>query len=113
MQAYPVLEDDKPKRHPGQLIKLVRKKSTGGSHGARANVVVDEALVAEITQKPRAVAVSISAANLTLEQYLAAALRVENKLPLNATWEGDMSWQLTAADLMKEAEAPSHHTAGR
>jgi L,D-transpeptidase ErfK/SrfK len=102
MQAYPVLEDDKPKRHPGQLTKLVRKKSTGGN-GARANVVVNEALVAEITQKPRAVAVPISAADLTLEQYLAAALRVENKLPLNATWEGDMSWQLTAADVTKEA----------
>jgi L,D-transpeptidase ErfK/SrfK len=107
MQTYPVLEEDKRKHHPGRLLKLVRKKSAQEKNGARADVVVNEALVAEITQKPRAVAVPISAANLTLEQYLAAALRVENKLPLNATWEGDMSWQLTAAGVMKEAEAPS------
>jgi L,D-transpeptidase ErfK/SrfK len=106
MQTYPVLEDDKRKHHPDQLINLVRNKSTQGRHGARANVVVDEALVAEITQNPRAVAVPISAANLTLEQYLAAALRVENKLPLNATRDGDMSRQLMAADVMKEAETP-------
>jgi len=113
MQAYPVLEDDKRKHHPGQLINLAYKKSTRGRSGARANVVVNEALVAEITQNPRAVAVPISAANLTLGQYLAAALRVENKLPLKATWDGDMSRQLTAGDVMKEAGAPSHHTAGQ
>jgi L,D-transpeptidase ErfK/SrfK len=112
MQTYPVLEDDRPKQQPGRLIDLARKKSTQGRHGVRRNVVINEALVAEITQKPRAVAVPISDADLTLERYLAAALRVENKLPLNATWHGDMSWQLTAADV-KEAEAPSSHTAGR
>lgn len=105
MQAYPVLEDDKRKYHPDQLIKLVRKKSTQGS-GARENVVANQALVAELTQNPRAVAVPISAAYLTLEQYLAAAPRVENTLPLNATWEGEMSRQLTAADVTKKAEAP-------
>jgi L,D-transpeptidase ErfK/SrfK len=105
MQTYPVLEDGKREPDPGRLIKLARKKSTGGRHGARANVVVNDALVAEITQNPRAVAVPISTANLTLAQYLAAVLRVENKLPLNATWDGEMSWQLTTADAMDEAEA--------
>ena len=106
MQTYPVLEEDKRKRHPDQFINLVRKKSTQGGHGARANVVVNEALVAEITKKPRAVAVPISTANLTLGQYLAAALRVENELPSNATRDGDTGRQLTAADGMKQAEAP-------
>jgi L,D-transpeptidase ErfK/SrfK len=105
MQTYPALEDDKRKRPPDQRIKLVRKKSTQGRQGAGANIVVNEALVAEITQHPRAVAVPISAADLTLEQHLAAALRVENTLPLNATWDGDMSRQLTTDDVMKKAEA--------
>jgi L,D-transpeptidase ErfK/SrfK len=107
MQTYPVLEDDKRKHQPDQLTHLVRKKLTQGRHGARANVVVNETLVAEVTQNPRALAVPISAANLTLEQYLAEALRVENTLPLNATWDDEMNRQLTAADVMKEAEAPS------
>src|SRR5512139_533988 len=107
MQTYPVLEDDKRRRPPGQVSELVRKKSTAGGRGARANVIVNEALVAEITQNPRAVAVPISASNLTLEQYLAAALRVENTSPLNATRDDEMNRQVTAADVMKEAEAPS------
>ena len=106
MQAYPLLEEDKRIHHPDQLINLALKKSAQGRQDARANVVVNEALVAEITQNPRAVAVPISATNLTLEQYLAAALRVENKLPLNGTWDADMTRQLTAADVMKKAEAP-------
>lgn len=106
MQAYPVLEDDKRKHRPDRLSKLVHKKATKGRHGARANVVVNHALVAEITRKPRAIAVPVSVANLTLVQYLAAAPRVENTLPLNATWEGDMSRQLTAAAVMQEAGTP-------
>jgi L,D-transpeptidase ErfK/SrfK len=106
MQAYPVLEDDKRKPRPDRLIKLVRKSAMQGRQGARANAVVNQALVAEITHKPRAVAVPISVANLTLQQYLAAALRVENKLPLNATWDGDMNRQLTAASVMQKAETP-------
>ena len=106
MQAYPALEDDKRRQRPDRLIKLARKKSIQGGQGARANAVVNQALVAEITRKPRAVAVPVSVANLTLAQYLAAALRVENTLPLNATWEGDTSRQLTAAVVMQEAGTP-------
>jgi len=87
MQTYPVLEDDKRKYHQrtDQLIKRVRQ-SKQGRHGVRAKVVINQALVAEITKNPRAVAVPISAHNLTLQQYLAAALRVQNKLPVSATW---------------------------
>jgi GntR family transcriptional regulator len=38
--------------------------------GARANAVVNQALVTEITHKPRAVSVPISVAHLTLEQSM-------------------------------------------
>jgi L,D-transpeptidase ErfK/SrfK len=104
MQTYPVLEDDKRKHHQRiyQLINGARK-STQGRQGVRAKVVVNKALVKEITKKPRAVAVPITLKNLTLRQYLAAAPRVKNKLPVNATWDGDMSRQLTAADVLKLA----------
>ncbi len=108
MQTYPVLEDDKRKHDPGRLINLVRKKSAGD--GTRANVAVNDALVAEISQNPRAIAVPISDAHLTLEQYLAAALRVENKLPLNATWDGEAADE---TDVMTKTEAPSQRTAAR
>lgn len=108
MQTYPVLEDDKRKYAPAQLINLARKKSAQGRSGARAKLVVNETLVADITQNPRAIAVPISTGELTLERYLASAPRVENTLPLNATWDGDMSRQTTAADLTKDAAAPSY-----
>ncbi len=75
MQTYPVLEDEKRKPHQrtDQLINRARKSMQGG-YGARANVAVNQALVAEITQNPRAVAVPISTGNLTLQQYLAVSL---------------------------------------
>lgn len=107
MQTYPVLEDDKRKHRPDQIISVALKKSARGGRGVRARLVVDQALVAEITRKPRALAVPISSSDLTLVQYLAAAPRVENELPLNATWDGDTTRQFTAAEVMKKAEAPA------
>lgn len=103
MQTYPVLEDDK-RKHQGihQVINRVRK-STQGRQDVRAKVVVNKALVKEIVKNPQAIAVPITVKNLTLQQYLAAAPRVKNKLPVNATWNGDMSRQLTAADVKKLA----------
>ncbi len=105
MQTYPVLEDDKRKQppRPGSLVERVRKSVQGGP-GPRANVVVNQALVADITQHPRAIAVPISSGNLTLQQYLAAALRVENVLPLNATWDGESRRQLAPSDAMNAVE---------
>jgi L,D-transpeptidase ErfK/SrfK len=104
MQTYPALEDDKRKQplRPGALIDRARK-SVQGSSGARASVVVDQALVTDITLHPRAIAVPISTGNLTLQQYLAAAPRVANALPLNATWDGESR----SADTMNTAEAPA------
>ncbi len=99
MQSYPVLEDDKRKHHLRirQLISHARK-SVQGRHGKRAMVVVNQALVAEIMRKPRAIAIPISAGKLTLQQYLAAALRVENTLPQNATWNDEINRQLSTAE---------------
>lgn len=107
MQTYPVLEEDKRRHDADRLVELARRRSPQDRHGARASVVVNEPLVTAITLKPRALAVPISVSDLTLEQYLAAAPRVENTLPLNASWDGDASRQLTAAELVKEAEAPA------
>lgn len=106
MQAYPVLEDDK-RKHDQRTDKLVSRvlKSAQGRHGARASVVANKALVAEITRNPRAVAVPISTADLTLQRYLAEAQRVENASPSNATWVGDVGRQLTVADGSEESKA--------
>lgn len=108
MQTYSVLEDDKRKHRPDQLVSLARKKAARTS--ARGDVAVNEALVAEITKKPRAIAVPISTPGLTLDQYLATALRVQNELPLNATWDGGTNPPLSSADTTKQAEAPDYQS---
>src|SRR5512139_989582 len=79
MQTYPVLEDDK-RNHLQRTDQLVNRarRSMQGRQGTRANVAVNKALVEEITRNPRAIAVPMTTENLTLQQYLAAAPRVEN-----------------------------------
>lgn len=106
MQAFPVLEDDTRKAPQGeaQRAAFVRKLMRARP-GARPNVAVNEALVAEIMQKPRAVAVPVSIGSLTLERYLADAPRVANTLPRNATWDGGMNGQRANDARMKQAEA--------
>jgi L,D-transpeptidase ErfK/SrfK len=106
MQVYPALEDDMRKHRPERLLTLARKRSAQGGHDARASVVVNQALVSELTQHPRALAVPISTAHLTLEQYLATARRVENTLPQNATWDDGMTRQRPDAVVAEEAKAP-------
>jgi len=102
MQTYPVLEDDKRKhqQRTDQLINRARK-STKAKQNARGNIVVNQLLVADMTKNPRALAIPISVDGLTAQQYLSTALRVENILPKNATWDGDMTRQLTAAEVME------------
>jgi len=44
---------------------------------------------------------------MTLQAYLERATRVQNILPFNATWEGDMEGQLSAAEVLKLANKES------
>jgi len=104
-QAYPALEDDK-RNHNKRLDQRITaaRKALKGKQGNRAHAVVNKALLSEAVTNPRALALPISAVDLTLPEYVAQARRVENRLPLNATWDGDMSQQLTAADVQSAAE---------
>jgi len=54
----------------------------------RQKTTVDRNLLAELTQNPRGLSVPVSVQNMTLEQYLAGARKVENRLPAQATWDG-------------------------
>jgi L,D-transpeptidase ErfK/SrfK len=104
MQTYPALEDDK-RNHSKlttQILKAARN-SKKAKLDARGQIVLNKDMVTELEKNPRALAVPISVDGLTLQQFLAAAPRVENQLPINATWDGDMSQQLTAAEVMQGA----------
>ncbi len=105
LQAYPVLEDDK--RNHDKLIKksLRTVRSTPKAKlGARPQAKINQALLDEVIRNSRAVAIPITQSNMTLQAYLDRAARVQNTLPFNATWDGDMHGQLTAAKVLEMAD---------
>lgn len=77
---------------------------------ARAQAKINQALLDEVIRNPRAVATPVTQPDMTLQTYLDRATRVQNILPFNATWEGDMEGQLTAAEVLKLANKESGQT---
>lgn len=108
LQTYPVLEDDK--RNHDTLLKktLSAARSTQKAKlGERAQARVNSALVNEALRNPRALAIPVTQTDMTLQAYLDRAMRVQNTLPFNATWDGDMSKQLTAGEVLEFANKES------
>lgn len=104
LQTYPVLEDDKRNHAPRinaqlkQARALHRKKT-----GARDALVINLVVLQEMTQQPRALTMPVSTFGTSIEQLLAQAPRVRNRLPHNATWNGD--GDITVAQLARSDEA--------
>lgn len=108
LQTYPILEDDK--RNHAQLLKKSLKTvraTPKAKREARAQAEINQELFDEVIRNPRAVATPVTQPNMTLQTYLDYATRVQNILPFNATWEGDMEGQLTAAEVLKLANKES------
>lgn len=105
LQAYPVLEDDK--RNHDKLLKksLSSVRTTPKAKlDARPKAKVNQVLLNEVIRNSRAVAVPITQPDMTLQAHLDRATRVQNTLPFNATWDGDMSGQLTAGKILEMAD---------
>ena len=105
LQAYPVLEDDK--RNHDKLLKksLSSVRATPKAKlDARPKAKVNQALLNEVIRNSRAVAVPITQPDTTLQAHLDRATRVQNTLPFNATWDGDMNGQLTAGKILEMAD---------
>ncbi len=104
LQAYPTLEDDK--RNHQKLVKTAINAalvSPKAKLNAKSKKNLNTALVAETSTMPRAVAIPITQPELSFASYLGRANRVQNVLPFNATWDGDMKGQLTAVEVMDMA----------
>jgi L,D-transpeptidase ErfK/SrfK len=103
LQTYPILEDDK--RNHGVLLKksLSASRATHkAKFDARPQARINQPLLDEMIRNPRAAAIPITQPDMTLQAYFdRAAARVQNTLPFNATWDGDMSKQLTAAEVLE------------
>lgn len=108
LQAYSILEDDK--RNHANLFKksLTAVRATPkGKRDGRRQAKINQALLDETIRNPRATATPVTQPQLTLQAYLDRATRVQNTLPFNATWDGDMSRQLTANDVLEMANEES------
>lgn len=108
LQAYSILEDDK--RNHANLFKksLTTVRATPkGKRDGRRQAKINQALLNETIRTARATATPITQPQLTLQAYLDRATRVQNTLPFNATWDGDMSRQLTANDVLEMANEES------
>lgn len=105
LQAYPVLEDDK--RNHGKLLKksLSTARSTPKAKlNARSQAKINQALLNEVIRNSRAFAIPVTRPHMTMQTYLKQATRVQNTLPFNSTWDGDMSRQLTANEVLEMAD---------
>jgi L,D-transpeptidase ErfK/SrfK len=109
LQAYQVLEDDK-RNHASLLKKALSsvRATPKGKRDGRRQAKINHALLAETTRNPRAIAIPITQPNLTVQAYVGRATRVQNTLPFNATWNGDMAGQLTAAEVLEMANEESN-----
>jgi L,D-transpeptidase ErfK/SrfK len=89
LQAYDVLEDDKRDWSKAQT-KLLSKTLTRRieSELATRKESIDWTRVAQITKDPRGLALSVSSADQTVAAIIAAAPRVENRVPAGANWDG-------------------------
>lgn len=83
LQTYPVLEDDK-RNHPARLKSQLQQ-----ARKAHPDRIINQDAVDELIRQPRALAMPVSVEGLTLDQQLAATPRVKNRLPLNASWDGE------------------------
>lgn len=61
-------------------------------------MTIDLALVDTLIAQPRGIAVPVSKPDVTLDSYLAAARRVENRVPDGANWDGSDEMVYTAEE---------------
>jgi L,D-transpeptidase ErfK/SrfK len=92
LQSYPVLEDDKRRQDVLMNKQLTAAmQSPKAKLDARSHMKINQDLIDEMTTHPRAIAIPVSQQKLTTKDYLSHVLRVQNQLPLNASWAGEVA----------------------
>lgn len=135
VQAFPVAEDDE-REHPSGAQALLnaaisdRMWQTVTQH----NVSVDLELVNRLADNPRGIAVPVSRqvrradtharkgrkqppqvqpqSSLTIEQYIASARHVENRVPEGSNWNGKDELIVEAAETIKPKSKPARKSSG-
>jgi L,D-transpeptidase ErfK/SrfK len=103
LQAYDVLEDDRrdwSKSQPKLLSKTLTKRIQ--TELATRKETINWTRVADITRDPRGLALSASVADKDATAVIAAAPRVENRVPDGANWDGADDPALQAQNDVKD-----------
>ncbi|SET54878.1 L,D-transpeptidase ErfK/SrfK [Nitrosomonas marina] len=105
LQTYPVLEDDK-RNHDKQFGKLIEETRSAlkAQINARPHQTLNNSLIKETILNPRAIAIPVTKADISLQNYLDLALHVQNTMPFNATWVGDIKGNLTTAEIWESEQ---------
>jgi L,D-transpeptidase ErfK/SrfK len=122
MQAFDVLEDDPRDWKKAQRRLLSRSLANRIQKELEArNQAVNWELISKFAHDPRGIPVSVSRADASIEAIVAAAPRVQNRVPDGATWDGksslpadDATMRAVFADDVREpAAAPTSGSASR
>jgi len=112
MQAFGSLEDDRRDWDKARQKLLSKSLST---HDRKELKQLDEQvnweLALSLAHDPRGIPVSVTAADGSVEQALASALVVENRVPDGATWDGKTDLPMddkTFQQMLSESEPSSH-----
>jgi L,D-transpeptidase ErfK/SrfK len=89
LQAYTVLEDDS-RNWQGAQKKLLARALTPRLQGElkSSGSSVDWQNVSSVTHAPRGIPVSVSGGGSSEEAVIAAAPRVQNRIPVGSNWDG-------------------------
>jgi L,D-transpeptidase ErfK/SrfK len=89
LQPFDVMEDDTRDWSKAPRKLLSKSLATTLQQQLKAHhQQIDWDLVTSLTRNPRGIPVPISIAGASLDQVLAAAVRVQNVLPQGSTWDG-------------------------
>jgi hypothetical protein len=89
MQAFDVLEDDPRDWKKAQKKLLTKSLAVTLQKQLKShNEQVNWQLVSSLSHAPRGVPAPISTADGSIEQVLAAATKVQNRIPEGSTWDG-------------------------
>ena len=90
MQASGPLEDDSHDGKKAQPDGLPRAQQARiEKQLKRRNATLNTELVAALAHEPRGIPVAVSRADASLDEVLASAHRVQNRVPEGSTWDGE------------------------
>jgi L,D-transpeptidase ErfK/SrfK len=99
MQSYPPLQDDK-RNNKKRFTSLINKTLKQHNKNSDTPIALNKTLIAEMTAHPRALTLPVTLPplpgdeplpTLSVQHFIDLALRVKNRTPLNASWDGDIA----------------------